>query len=65
MSGEVFGTGKVQQTAKQQEVPYLGKIELSPVISKASDEGKPFILTQTKEAEEFNKIIQKIKASVN
>jgi len=60
MSGEIFGTGKVEKEVQEQNIPFLGKISLSKVISQASDKGKPFILTQGDSTEEFNKIIKKI-----
>jgi ATP-binding protein involved in chromosome partitioning len=41
---EVFGTGGGKQAARDLGVPFLGSIPLDPVMRKAGDEGKPFIL---------------------
>ena len=60
MSGEIFGTGKVEKTAEEEQIPFLGKISLSSEVSKASDEGKPFIEENSKSSKELNQIIQKI-----
>ncbi len=68
MSGEIFGTGKVEKTAQEEKIQFLGKLGLSSDVSKASDEGKPFILKESSSSEEFEKIIQKVvgyKLSVN
>ena len=41
---DLFGRGGGEKAAKDLGVPYLGSIPLDPVMVKASDEGRPFIL---------------------
>jgi ATP-binding protein involved in chromosome partitioning len=41
---EVFGSGGGEQAAKDLGVPFLGSIPLDPMMRKAGDEGRPFIL---------------------
>ena len=46
-------------------IPFLCKISLRGEVSKASDAGKPFVLTDSFSTKEFNKLLQKIGLSVN
>ncbi len=43
MSGEVFGKGRVEDTAKEKGIEFLGRIKLNPEIRKSGDIGIPFI----------------------
>ena len=42
---EVFGHGATEKATKDLSVPLLGKLPLSPAISKSGDAGKPFVLS--------------------
>ena len=55
MSGEIFGEGEVEETAKKEKISFLGRLELNAEIRKAGDKGTPFA---TKEL--FNAISNKI-----
>jgi ATP-binding protein involved in chromosome partitioning len=41
MSGEIFGEGGVEETAKKQKIPFIGRIELDARIRKSGDNGDP------------------------
>lgn len=43
MSGGIFGSDTVQDKCKQKNIPFLGKISLSEIIIKSSEEGKTFL----------------------
>ncbi len=58
MSGGVFGTGKVEKLAKEEGIPFLGTIPLDGSIARASDSGKPFVLSGADGG--FGKIAEKI-----
>ena len=55
MSGEIFGKDGVEETAKKEKIPFLGRVELNAEIRKAGDKGTPLA---TKEL--FNVISNKI-----
>lgn len=59
---DVFKTGGGEKIAEELDADFLGKIPLDPRICEASDEGLPFIISQTDSpaAEEFMKITEKI-----
>lgn len=62
MSSEVFGSGKVEELAKKERIPFLGRLSLDAAVSRAAETGKPFILEkQTKPAREFEKIVKNLK----
>jgi len=42
---DLFGTGKVEATAKDFSVPYLGKLPMSPMIATSGEEGIPFVIS--------------------
>jgi len=60
MSGEIFGSGKIEKFAKNNGINFLGRIELDKTITESSNNGKPFVLENNKASEEFNKIVEKI-----
>ncbi|NOX71826.1 MAG: Mrp/NBP35 family ATP-binding protein [Candidatus Micrarchaeota archaeon] len=61
MAGEVFGFGIVEEFAKDVDITFLGRIELSRKIAAAADAGKPFVLDGNSKAKEsFTKIAEKI-----
>ncbi len=59
---ELFGTGIAEETSKEMEIEFLGKIPMDPEIVKLSDNGKPFISSkkQSPIADAFNIIAEKI-----
>ena len=42
---ELFGSGHVEQYAKEHHIPYLCSLPLDPQIAAASDNGIPFAST--------------------
>lgn len=63
---DVFGKGAAERAAKEMDVPYLGKLPLSPVISKSGDDGRPFVLSEEDGvAEIFEAIADRIVKSVD
>jgi len=58
MSGEIFGSGKVEELAKEKGVRFLGAIGLNKEISRCGDKGKPFV--NETNSKEFSEIIKKI-----
>ncbi|MBD3210573.1 P-loop NTPase, partial [Candidatus Micrarchaeota archaeon] len=58
MSGDVFGEGNVEETAKKEKVPFLGRIKLSPKIRKSGDLGSPVEVNNL-----FNAITEKIRGA--
>jgi Mrp family chromosome partitioning ATPase len=60
MAGEMFGIGGVAALATAQNVPFLGSLTMDKHIPPASDDGKPFVLTDTTAGHEFIKIGKKI-----
>ena len=58
MSGEVFGTGKVQKVTEEENILFLGKVPMHKKISQAGDAGKPFV--NDVELKEFKAIVEKI-----
>jgi len=42
MSGEVFGEGGVEETAKKENIEFIGRLKLNVKIRKAGDKGAPF-----------------------
>lgn len=48
---DLFGSGGGKRAAEQLGVPFLGSIPLDPEMSRAGDEGKPYILVSEKEGE--------------
>jgi len=60
MSGDVFGKGGGEKTAKKLGVDFLGRLGLDAKIVKSGERGKPFIFTKSKSTVEFEKIVEKI-----
>jgi ATP-binding protein involved in chromosome partitioning len=48
---DLFGSGGGKRAAAQLKVPFLGSIPLDPGMSRAGDEGRPYILVSEKEGE--------------
>ncbi|WOX54922.1 MULTISPECIES: Mrp/NBP35 family ATP-binding protein [unclassified Methanoculleus] len=47
---DIFGKGGGEREAKERGVPFLGAIPLDPEMRKAADEGRPFIIRQSKDS---------------
>jgi ATP-binding protein involved in chromosome partitioning len=56
----IFGKDKVQELAKNYNIPYLSAIPLEAKISQGGDEGLPVVLTDEKISKYFDHIIEKI-----
>jgi len=66
MSGEVFGTGTVEELAKNTKVTFLGKLSMDKIITDFSNKGRPFMVDKKIKAyAEFKNIIEKIKKNLN
>jgi ATP-binding protein involved in chromosome partitioning len=48
---DLFGSGGGKRAAADMNVPFLGSIPLDPEMSKAGDEGRPYILASEQEGE--------------
>lgn len=48
---DLFGSGGGKRAAAKLNVPFLGSIPLDPAMSRAGDEGRPYILASEKEGE--------------
>ncbi len=55
MSGEIFGEGGVEETAKKQKIAFIGRIKLDAEIRKSGDSGNPHEIKKL-----FNPIADKI-----
>jgi ATP-binding protein involved in chromosome partitioning len=42
---DLFGRGKVEATAKDFSVPYLGRLPMSPIIATSGEDGIPFVIS--------------------
>jgi len=63
-SGSVFGAGAAEKFANEQNIPFLGRINLLSEINKSANDGKPFVLDRNNEATcDFLEIVKKIKDS--
>ncbi|MGQ9767578.1 MAG: P-loop NTPase, partial [Anaerolineae bacterium] len=67
MAGEVFGSGGGEAAAARLGVPFLGRINLAPVVRESSDRGEPVVACcpDTEQAETFRQIAQKIAAYIS
>jgi ATP-binding protein involved in chromosome partitioning len=67
MAGEVFGTGGGEKAAAKLGVPFLGRVQLAPVIRESGDNGQPVVACcpDTAQAEVFRAIAQRIAAQVS
>ena len=62
---EIFGKGAAEKAAREMNVPFLGKLPLSPVVARSGDEGRPFVLSEEDGiAKIFEGIADKIIGSV-
>ncbi len=62
---DVFGDGGPEKAAREMSVPYLGRLPLSPEISRSGDDGRPFVSAQGNGAAKvFESIADKIVSSV-
>ena len=65
MSGEIFGSGKVEELAEKENIAFLGRLSLDKTVSNSLETGKPFILNKgTKSAKEFENITKNIKKMI-
>jgi len=55
MSGEIFGEGGVEETARKYKIPFIGRISLDSKIRKSGDSGNPSEIKKI-----FNPISEKI-----
>ncbi|UCH89975.1 MAG: Mrp/NBP35 family ATP-binding protein [Thermoplasmata archaeon] len=60
---DMFKEGGAEKTAKEMEIPFLGRVPFDPDIVRDSDSGTPFILEHSKSeaAEAFQVIVDNIK----
>jgi Mrp family chromosome partitioning ATPase len=61
-SVDIFGSGGGERTAKEMEVPFLGRIPLEPDVAKSGDSGTPVVVSfpQSETAKAFGKMTDKI-----
>jgi len=65
---DIFSTGGGERTAKQVNVPFLGRIELDPAIREGGDSGHPVVLAgeQANNAKSLfafaRKVLQRVEA---
>ncbi len=57
MSGEIFGEGGVEDTAKETNIQFLGRLGLDAGIRESGDKGIPFVISNPMH---FNTIVEKI-----
>ena len=61
MSGQIFGSGRVERFAKDNKIKFLGRLELDKTIADSSNKGKPFVMNKnTKSSHQFNEIVKEI-----
>lgn len=63
---DIFGSGGGERTAKDMDVPFLGKIPLEPEVVKSGDSGMPVVvgLPNSESAKAFKKITEKVVKAV-
>ncbi|MEM0343730.1 MAG: Mrp/NBP35 family ATP-binding protein [Thermoplasmata archaeon] len=62
---DVFGDGGPERAAADMQVPFLGRLPLSPVVARSGDEGVPFVTSGNDGvARAFEEITEKIISSV-
>jgi len=59
---DIFGSGGGERTAKEMQVPFLGKIPLEPDVVKSGDTGMPAVISfpESGTAEAFSRMTDKI-----
>ncbi|MDK2915648.1 MAG: ATP-binding protein involved in chromosome partitioning [Euryarchaeota archaeon] len=62
---DIFGKGGGKKEAERLGVPFLGAIPLDPEMRKAADEGRPFIIRQSKESPTWKSFDAIMQALVN
>ena len=64
---EVFGSGGAKKAAQNLGIPFLGELPLSTALRKASDEGKPLVLTDGSDAmaAAFARIAENLAAQIS
>ena len=60
MAGDVFGVGGGEAAAVRLGVPFLGRVNLAPVVRESGDKGEPVVACcpDTEQAEVFRQIAQ-------
>ena len=62
MSGDMFGSGTIEEIAKSKGVPFLGALKLDKAIVLSGDSGNPFVLEKdTNAGKEFEIIVDQVK----
>ena len=67
MAGEVFGSGGGEAAAARLGVPFLGRVNLAPIVRESGDRGEPVVACcpDTEQAQVLRDIAQKIAAQVS
>jgi ATP-binding protein involved in chromosome partitioning len=60
MSGGIFGKDTINKIAEENNIPFLGPLELDQSITESGDNGKPFTEQKSKSSDSFKKITDKI-----
>jgi len=60
MSGGVFGKDTINEIAKENNIPFLGCLELKEDIAESGDSGNPFVAYDSKLSDSFKNIAKKI-----
>ena len=61
-SGEIFGTGAGQDICNELELPFIGKLGLSPDYR---DESKPTVLTSDNVRDEYRLVTSQLELELN
>ena len=67
MAGEVFGAGGGEQAAAALGVPFLGRVNLAPIVREGGDAGQPVVAFQpaSEQAAAFRSLAQAVAAQVS
>ena len=65
MSGEVFGTGNVEELAELVGESFIGRIRLSPAVRKITDDGRPAALEDGNARKEFMQVLQNLNGEIS
>ena len=60
MSGGIFGKGTISKVAEENNLPFLGSLELDEKIARSGDEGKPFAAGDSVLSLSFKNIVSRI-----
>ncbi|OQA44590.1 MAG: Septum site-determining protein MinD [Chloroflexi bacterium ADurb.Bin325] len=67
MAGDVFGVGGGEEAARKLHVPFLGRVNLAPIVRESGDRGEPVAACcpDTEQAAAFRDLAQRVAAQVS